>query len=371
MKAVKIVSALCIVFFLSVFQNFEVSAQEKVSPKTADQNILIPGVPRKETTSSDKLQTAQVKPKENVDSDENQDFKNHTSSKDSKTNDRYRIGYQDTVEVNVFKHPELSQTMSINSDGTIFMPRIDQPIVAVCKTEGELKDTIENLYKTYLRNPFVNVRAIDQKSQPFGVLGAAKSPGSFYLNRKIQLLGLLALAGGPDVERSPSKVRIARVGNVSICEESRGLTNEDSKIEFITYKLSDVLEGTQNPWMQPGDVVTILEADEAFVVGNVVEPTKISLKEPTTLTKAIATALGLNSTANDKVVIQRQETGKLNKTELVYSLKDIRDRKIPDPLLQANDVVQVSNDKVKSVRNGVLKALTGGISNIFLRLPAP
>lgn len=369
MKAVKIISAVCFVIFLSIFQNLEVSAQEKSSSDTS--NKTIPGIIIEKPVSSTQTQTPsnREQSKENFDSKEIQDFKDQSKNND-RVNNRYRIGYQDTIEVTVYRHPELSQRMNISPDGTIFMPRIDQPIVAVCKTEQELKQTIENLYKTYLRNPFVNVQTVDQKSQPFSVIGAAKNPGSFYLNRKIQLLGLLAYAGGPDVERSPSKVRIARVGNVSVCEENSNSTDEDTKVEFITYKLSEVIDGTQNPWMQPGDVVSILEADEAYIVGNVVEPAKISLREPKTLTEGIAAALGVNATANtEKVIIQRQEAGKTSRTELVYNLKDIRDEKIPDPLLQANDIVKVSNDKVKSVKNGLLKAITGGLGNIFYRFP--
>ena len=352
MKAIKILSAICVVIFLSVFQTLEVKAQGK--PDNSNQS-----------------QTSTVKEPANVkqDSDENQDFKNLTANKES-TNERYRIGYQDTIEVTVYRHPDLTQTMSISPDGTISMPRIDQPIVAVCKTERELKANIENLYKTYLRNPYVNVRAVDQKSQPFAVIGAVKNPGNFYLNRKIQLLGLLALAGGPDYERSGSKIRIARVGNVSSCEETPETENKD--IEFVSYNLKDVQDGKQNPWMQPGDVVSVLEADEAYVVGNVFKPAKVSLKDPKTLTQAIAYAGGLDATAKtDKVVIRRQEVGSQDKTELVYDLKDIREKRIPDPQLQANDIVEVSNDRNKSIKNGLIKVLTGSIPNAIYRLPLP
>src|SRR5215210_3639535 len=62
---------------------------------------------------------------------------------DNKPNEqRYRIGYQDTIEVVVFKHPELSGNYSINPDGTIFLPRLDAPVIAICKTELELKEDI-------------------------------------------------------------------------------------------------------------------------------------------------------------------------------------------------------------------------------------
>lgn len=352
MKAVKFRAALCVAVILCLFQISEISAQDKTS------------------AAGIKTSTKPEQPETKSAADEDRDSPDIAAGK-GKSDERYRIGYQDTIEVNVFRHPELSQVMSVGSDGTISMPRIDQPIVAVCKTERELKLTIENLYKNYLRNPFVNVRAVDQKSQPFAVIGAVEKPGSFYLNRKIRLLELLAFAGGPDVEKSGSKIRIARTGNISACEESAAAENEPN-VQFLTYKLKDVMDGSQNPWMQPGDIVSVLDADEAYVVGNVIKPTKISLKEPKTLTQAIAVAGGLDLTAKtDKVIIQRQATGNLEKTELTFDLKDIRENKIPDPQLQANDIVEVSNDKVKSIRNGVLKALTGGVSNLFLRVPVP
>jgi protein involved in polysaccharide export with SLBB domain len=132
------------------------------------------------------------------------------------------------------------------------------------------------------------------------------------------------------------------------------------------------MDGKQNPWMEPGDIVSVLEVEEAFVVGKVFKPAKVSLKEPLTLTQAIASAGGLDPNANtDRVVIQRQAQGSAVKTELVYNLKDIKDKKVPDPFLQANDIVEVSNDKVKSVKSGLIKALTGGIPNIFYRVPLP
>ena len=321
--------------------------------------------------------SAQIKPDQtkvvqtSANRDDSPDADNLPADQDvgrNRNNERYRIGFQDTLEVTVTKHPELSQVVSVNSDGTINMPRIDMPIVAVCKTERELKQTIENLYKSFLRTPYVNVRSVDQKSQPFAVIGAVVKPGSFYLTQRIQLLGLISLAGGPDVEKAGSKVRIARVGNFSACEENPNSAEADKKVEFITYNYKDVQDGKQNPWMQPGDVVSVLQAEEAYVVGNVLKPTTISLKDPKTLTQAIAQAEGLDGTAKmDRVIIQRQKAGETDKTELVFNLKDIRSKKIPDPQLQANDIVEVGNDNVKSVRNGVIKAITGGVGGLFYR----
>src|SRR4051812_46879459 len=80
--------------------------------------------------------------------------------------ERYRIGFQDTVEVSVYGplNDKLSRKYSINSDGTIDLVR-GKPIKAVCKTERELAREIEAEYLTFLRKPEVNVFVVEKKSQ--------------------------------------------------------------------------------------------------------------------------------------------------------------------------------------------------------------
>ncbi len=321
------------------------------------------------TTNSFAQKTEVVEPIETKATSLQTNVEDDTVASDNRrTNEKYRIGFQDTLEVQVVKHPELSLVVNVSPDGTIRLPRIDQPITAVCKTELELKNDIETLYKkSHLRNPFVNVRTIEQRSQPFAVIGAVEKPGSFYLNRKIQLLGLLAFAGGPKVEKAGANIQVARVGDVSGCQENTETT--DDEMLFFTYKIKDVQEGKVNPWMQPGDIVSVLEVEQAFVVGNVKEPSKVPLREQVTMTQAIAFAGGLAPEAKtSKVRIQRQQSGSALKTEMVYDLKDIASKKIPDPILQPNDIVEVPKDGVKSVRNGIIKALTGGVGGLFYRL---
>ncbi|MBA2493199.1 MAG: SLBB domain-containing protein [Acidobacteria bacterium] len=356
MKAVKITTALGFIILLNVILQMNVFGQNKVEPNQTQ-------------NTENANQNKQADKKTNL-ADKGEGVAEDKSPYKNKANERYRIGFQDLLEVQIIRHPELTQVVSVGSDGTILMPRIDQPILAVCKTERELAETVRTLYSTYLRNPFVNVRVADQKSQAFAVMGAVQKPGNFYLNQRVRLLQLLALAGGQDVETAGSKIQIARTGNLVGCSEDNEVTSEDDEVKFISYNLNDVLEGKENPWMQPGDIVSVLVADEAYVVGNVFKPAKVSLKEPVTLTQAIAIAGGLDATAQtNKVIIQRQESGSSAKIEMKFDIKDIREKKIPDPQLQANDIVEVTNDKFKSVRNGLVKALLGGVPNLFYKFP--
>ncbi len=288
-----------------------------------------------------------------------------------KTSERYRIGFQDTLEILVYKHPELSQTVNVGTDGTILLPKIDKPVVAACKTERELADLVTKYYTVYLKSPFVNVRAIEQRSQPFAVVGAVEKPGNFYLNRRVHLLELIAFAGGPDVKTAGSKIQVARLGNITGCLDSEDNQNvSEDDMQFYGYDLNDVLKGKVNPMMQPGDIVSVLISEEAYVIGNVTKPAKVTLNEPKTLMQAIAIAGGLNSTANtEKVIIQRQEPGSGAKTELSFNLKDIRNKTIPDPILQANDVVQVSTDTKKNITKGIMQVIKNGLPSIFYKIP--
>ncbi len=354
MKAINKLLAFWVVLFLGSFAFVAAQVKTDKKPKVSIEN---------EKAAPETSVGSAVLKANSVTKDSIETYKNQTGEK-------YRIGFQDTVEVTVNRHAELSQVVNINPDGTIRMPRIDKPIAAVCKTENELSDLITNYYKSYLKNPFVTVKIIQKISQPYGVIGAVQKPGNFYLDRKISLLGLLTLAGGPNVEFAGSKIQIARIGGVIGCAESAENVNAEENFEFFGYNLNDVQQGKVNPVMQPGDIVSVLIAEEAYVVGNVKKPTKVILNEPKSLTQALAIAGGTDSTANTgKVIIQRHDPGSGLKKELVFNLKDIREQKIPDPQLQANDIVEISNDKVKSVRNSLLKAITGGLPNVFLRVP--
>lgn len=287
--------------------------------------------------------------------------------------ERYRIGLHDVLEINVYKHPDLSQRgIRLDESGSIRLPRIDVPIAAVCKTENELSEEIIELYKkSYLRDPYVTVFVKEQNSQPLSVIGAVQKPGNFFTNRRLTLLELLSYAGGQDVDRAGTKVQVARVGGISGCNtEDESERAETGKVAFFKYKLADVLEGKTNPLMRPGDIVVVFETEQIYVTGNVVRPQAIQLKRSYTLTEAIAAAGGVLPASNkNRVKLSRQDATGSIKEEAVYNLSDIKNKKIPDPILQPNDIVEVPTDKAKDFTNNLVRALTGSVGNIFWRIP--
>lgn len=286
-----------------------------------------------------------------------------------KNEDRYRIGFQDTLEIQIFRHPELAQRVNVNSNGTINLYRIPEPLVAVCKTERELANDVAEAYrKDYLRNPEVTVVAAEQRSRAFAVIGAVEKPGSYLIGRKIRLLELLAQAGGPNKEAG-TRLLVARTGSTSNCKSNEASTDTDD-VTLMDFKIKDVLEAKQNLVMRPGDIVSVLDSDVVYVYGNVNKQGQVPIREPITLTQAIASSEGLKpATKRNKIRVLRQRPDSLEREELVYNLDDIDKRKAQDPFLEPNDVVAVSEDATKSILRNIGKSLTSGIPSLLYKVP--
>jgi protein involved in polysaccharide export with SLBB domain len=109
-------------------------------------------------------------------------------------------------------------------------------------------------------------------------------------------------------------------------------------------------------------VISVLEADQVFVVGNVIRPSSIPLKEPLTVSRAIAMSGGvLPYTKSDRVRIIRQPPGSVPKEEMFVDLKAIEKQHAVDIVLQANDIVDVP------VSGG--KRLLGSLVGSIVQMP--
>lgn len=279
--------------------------------------------------------------------------------------DRYRIGFQDVIEVQVFRRPELTQRVNVNPNGVIFLPRLERPMLAACKTERELANDIATEYKSFLKDPFVTVSVVEQRSQSFGVIGAVAKPGSLFISRRIQLLELLSLAGGPTKEAG-SRLVVARTGLSFAC---RPPGESEPDITFQTFRIRDIQEGKVSFWMRPGDIVSVLDSDVIYIYGSVKKPGEIKMKEPLTLRQAIASAEGLVGAASkDNIRVIRQTGDSGTWVETKYDLKEIDRGRINDPVLNPNDIVAVSEDSTRSIIQGITRSVLGGLGNLPLVL---
>lgn len=285
---------------------------------------------------------------------------------------RYRIGPGDVLEVRVARAPELSrEAIRVDQSGNIRMPMLDVDIPAACQTEGQLAQNIATLYKKYKNDPHVDVFVKEFQSQPVAVIGAVTGPAQFKLQRPVRLLELVSLVGGP-TDAAGQSIQIVHAGGGPLCSQAGSGTVEVSdNAAFVTYKLADTLHGLPeaNPFVQPGDIVSVPHADQVFVLGNVLKPSAIPLKEPLTISRAIAIAGGTaHSTKKDKVRIIRQLPGTTAKKEIIVDLTAIEKNKAEDVALLPNDVIDVPVSGTKSILRGLLGSIVPTVSQLPVRV---
>ena len=285
---------------------------------------------------------------------------------------RYRIGPGDVLDIRVARAPELSRdAVRVDQGGNIRMPMLDVDIPAACQTEGELSQNIAKLYRKYKNDPHVDVFVKEFQSQPVAVIGAVHGAAQFKMQRQVKLLELISLAGGP-TDSAGQTIQIVHAGGGPICKQSgdSGTDTADSSA-FVTYKLNDTLHGLPeaNPFVQPGDIISVPLADQVYVLGNVLKPSAIPLKEPLTVSHAIAIAGGTApSTKKDKIRILRQLPGSTQKKEIFVDLTAIERNKAEDVALLPNDVVDVPISGTKSILRSLLGTVVPTISQLPVRV---
>ena len=286
--------------------------------------------------------------------------------------DRYRIGPGDVLEVRLYKLPDLSrEALRVEESGTIRMPLINDDIQAVCRTESELARDIASRYLPMVRNPQVDVFIKEYHSRPVAVIGAVNTPGRFQLQRRIRLLDLLSYAGGP-AERAGANIQVVHSSNYPSCETgAAGAGTGRDALGLNVFKLRDTLAGNarSNPYVRPGDVITVLEVEQIYVVGNVARPSSFPLRARITLSQAIAMAGGaLPDSQTDRVVILRQKADGVSKDEIVVNLKAITKRRAPDVVLQPNDIVEMPTASGRRLLRNILEGVVPGIARFPVRV---
>jgi len=282
--------------------------------------------------------------------------------------DRYRIGAGDVLDVRIYNRPQLSrEAVRVEGSGMIRMPLIDTEIQAACLTEGELAKEISTRYAKFYKNLQVDVFIKEYHSRQVAIIGAVNDQSRFELQRRVRLLELLTYAKGPS-PRAGQTINIVHSTASSPCKKE---DETDASAAFTSYKLSDVLQGNpkSNPYLEAGDIVTLPEADQVYVVGNVFSPLTIALKEPITLTRAIAMAGGLKQdTRKDKIRVLRQEPGTTIRKEITVDLYAIEKKRSEDLALLPNDIIDVPTSAGKSFLRSLVQGVVPGVGQLPVRV---
>jgi polysaccharide biosynthesis/export protein len=298
---------------------------------------------------------------------------------------RYRIGPGDLIDVRVFGHPEMSGERRVDTFGRIRLPFLEE-MQAACLTEAQLAKLIEEKYRKYLRAPQIDVLVKDYQSQPVAVMGAVGHPGRFLLQRRVRLLEILALAGGTNVNAG-SSLHLIRSQDYDFCtqasetpkpaSEAANKAADDDKLfdgAFMVVNLRELLNGAAaaNLFVEPGDVISVPEADQIFMTGGVMRPGPIPLRQSTTLLDAIGIAGGFYpDAAKNRIRVLRQVPGAKERKEEIYDYEAIQKRRAKDVLLQPNDLVEVPSSTAKSMGRGLMSLVVPTIGQLPLRVIRP
>lgn len=157
----------------------------------------------------------------------------------------YKIGPQDTLEINVFQVKDLTGPAQVDSAGNILMPLIGT-VRAAGKTPHELSQHLEaELGRKYLKDPRVNVSVKDASSLRVTIDGAVMQPGIYPLTGPTTLLQAVALAKGPDS-------RVANIKKVAVFRDVGG--QRTTKL----YDLARIRSGAApDPQIMGNDVVVV------------------------------------------------------------------------------------------------------------------
>ena len=243
------------------------------------------------------------------------------------------LGPHDLLEITVFDLDQFSRTVRVADDGSITLPFLGR-IDARGLTRSELENRIAALLgDKYINDPQVSVFVKEYESRKVSVSGAVKNPSTLQLMGSRTLLDVVSESGGFTEDVGPTVYVIRR--------------KADGSTERLSIDLEALIYGgdaTLNVPILPGDVVyaPIEELVTIYVNGAVKTPGGYDFKhgDQMTVLRAITKAGGTTERAARRVQILRHHPDG-NQSVITVDLKKVRAGKIPDPLLQREDVVDV------------------------------
>jgi polysaccharide export outer membrane protein len=158
----------------------------------------------------------------------------------------YLLAPGDLIEISVWKEEGMQQqTALVAPDGNITFPLVGV-IMAAGKPISELESKIASKLADYIADPMVNVKLVQNSGNTIFVIGKVNKPGQFPVNRRIDVLQALSLAGGLTVFASHTSINVLRrVGN---------------EVKVFPFDYDDVLDGEhleQNILLEAGDTIAV------------------------------------------------------------------------------------------------------------------
>ena len=159
--------------------------------------------------------------------------------------DEYIVGEADTLHVNVWKEPELSQTVVVRPDGKVSLPLVNEMKVSGM-TPSQIQQLMTDRLKAYLVAPQGTGTVTEIRSKTVYITGEVLRAGEYPLLTPVTVLQLIARAGGLTTYASRGGIFVLR--------------DADGKQVRHAFNYNDVIRGknaAENIELKPGDTVVV------------------------------------------------------------------------------------------------------------------
>ena len=157
----------------------------------------------------------------------------------------YQIGPGDTVNIVVWRNPELSMTVPVRPDGKITTPLVED-LPAAGRDASTLAREIEQALGKYIRDPVVTVivtNFVGPYSHQVRVLGEAAKPQTLAYRQKMSLLDVMISVNGLTDYADGNRATLLRIaeGNKQYSVRLKDLVKRGDVSANIEMKPGDVL----------------------------------------------------------------------------------------------------------------------------------
>jgi polysaccharide biosynthesis/export protein len=156
----------------------------------------------------------------------------------------YAIGVADSIRINVWKNPDLSETLIVDPNGSVSLPLLGDVHVAGMTT-NELGALLSSRYASYVVTPQVTVSVLEIRSRQVYVMGQVGKAGGYPLLSPLTVLQLIAQAGGLTPYAKRNKIYVLR-----------GTAGQAQKLPFHYASVTHG-DSRQDIMLQPGDTVIV------------------------------------------------------------------------------------------------------------------
>lgn len=160
----------------------------------------------------------------------------------------YEIGPGDSLDIFVWRNPELSARVAVRPDGRVSTPLIED-LTVTRKTPTALAREIEGILGKYIQDPVVTVLVSSfsgPHTQQVRVFGEVGSPTVITYRENMTALDAVMAAGGLGQFASGDRAVIARATD-------KGFQNIRVKLDQL-FKDGDL---TANQFLKPGDTIFV------------------------------------------------------------------------------------------------------------------